>query len=281
MNTIRLAQLAFGLGPSVLGATGNRIGVWTQGCSLPKCAGCTSAHTWSAKAGRTIEVNTLLKIARAQPHPPTGLTISGGEPSDQAAAVEALIEGFREAFPSAEVVLYTGLRWPVFVARHPVLAALPDVIISGPYVRTLAATVLAGSSNQEVRLLTPLAKRLYLDWDQWPKHRMQVGHGGEKQVITIGIPQSNLMERAARQTGTPGISWDQTRQRPNLEAGPVPKNPSAEIPARSPETTGMDSTRLDTVKAKSATGEPVQHREPGTVQTRQMCDHSNDPEDKL
>lgn len=206
---LRLNQVVFGLGHGMLGASANRMGVWTQGCSLNKCADCTSTHTWSADGGTAVSVTALLQLARAQTRPPSGLTISGGEPTDQAEGVAALIEYFREVLPGAEVVLYSGLRWSVLAERFPALAVLPDVAITGPYVRTLQATPLAGSSNQEVRLLTPLAERLYEGWQDWPRHVLQVGRGGNEQIVTVGIPHTPRLARAAQDLGAIDVSWDQ------------------------------------------------------------------------
>ncbi len=208
MLTLQLNQVAFGLGRGVLGASGDRMGVWTQGCSLRKCPGCTSTHTWSPEGGKVMSVDALLKLARAQAEPPSGLTVSGGEPTDQAEGVTALIAGFREAFPDTEIVLYTGLRWPVLAERFPALVALLDVAITGPYVRTREATPLAGSSNQEVRLLTPFAERLYCGWQNWPRHALQVGRAKAGQIITVGIPHTPRMARAARQVGAIDVTWD-------------------------------------------------------------------------
>lgn len=205
---LRVNQLAFGLGHGVLGATSNRMGVWTQGCSLPKCPGCSSTHTWPADGGKSISVVSLVRLARTQSFPPSGLTVSGGEPTDQAAAVADLALAFRAAFPNAEVVLYTGLRWPVLSARFPSLVALLDVAVAGPYVRALQATPLAGSGNQEVRLLTPLAERLYQDWRSWPLHAVQVGQVRANQLVTVGIPHIPRMAQAARQVGATEVTWD-------------------------------------------------------------------------
>jgi anaerobic ribonucleoside-triphosphate reductase activating protein len=207
---LNLNQVVFGLGRGVLGATANRMGVWTQGCSLSKCPGCSSTHTWAPDDGRPVAVATLLQLALAQVNPPSGLTISGGEPTDQADAVAELAKVFREAFPTAEVILYSGLRWPTLAREYQPLLALLDVVVSGPYVRTLDATTLSGSRNQEVRLLTPLAAVLYRDYETWPLHAMQVGHlsrGSEDRVVTVGIPDIRRMQRAARQIGCQAMTW--------------------------------------------------------------------------
>jgi len=205
---LRVAQVAFGLERGVLGASGNRMAVWTQGCSLPKCPGCSSRHTWSAQGGRRLPVAMLLRLAEAQPTPPSGLTVSGGEPTDQAAGVAALADGFRAAFPGAEILLYTGLRWRALAARFPELVARFDVVVAGPYVRTREVTPLAGSSNQEVRLLTPLAERLYAGWPSWPCHALQVAQTGGDRLVTVGIPNTPGLSRAARQVGALAVTWD-------------------------------------------------------------------------
>ena len=71
---LRLNQVVFGLGRGVLGASSNRMGVWTQGCSLRKCPGCSSTHTWSPDGGKTVNVESLLSFARSQALAPSGLT---------------------------------------------------------------------------------------------------------------------------------------------------------------------------------------------------------------
>ena len=114
---LRLNQVVFGLGRGVLGASSNRMGVWTQGCSLRKCPGCSSTHTWSPDGGKTVNVESLLSFARSQALAPSGLTVSGGEPTDQAEGITALIARFRETFPGTEAVLYTALHWPVLAKK--------------------------------------------------------------------------------------------------------------------------------------------------------------------
>lgn len=205
---LRIHQVVFGLGPGVLGASANRMGIWTQGCGLPKCPGCTSTHTWAPEGGKVVSVEALLKLACAQRIAPSGLSISGGEPTDQAEAVMVFIAGFREAFPDTEILLYTGLRWPVLAKRFPALVALLDVAVTGPYVCTIEATPLTGSSNQEVKMLTPLAERLYRGWRDWPRHALQVGSARSDEIVTVGIPETRRMARAARQLHAIGASWD-------------------------------------------------------------------------
>ena len=214
-DRLLLRQLAFGLAPGVLGAAGNRMGVWTYGCSLPRCFGCTSAQTWheaSAADAHWVDVAALLHLAVKRN--PGGMVLSGGEPSDQATGCTLLASGFKALYPEREVVLYSGLRWGSLQARFPDLVAAVDVVVAGPYVQTLPANALAGSSNQEVRLLTPLARKLFKGWESWPLHRLQVASqttaSGDTEIITVGIPENQRVSQAAQRltkSSVQQVSW--------------------------------------------------------------------------
>lgn len=179
----------FGVARHVLGATGHKMVIWTQGCSMaPKCSGCTSPHTWTPGRGQAVAVDMLIQEALKQSTPPSGLVVSGGEPLDQAAGVLTLTRAFHDRFPTAERVLYTAWEMPALRSAYPALAEEWDVVIAGPYHRDLAATALAGSSNQQVHLLTPWARQAYVDWPRWPKHRLQIFPRADGRLVAIGIP---------------------------------------------------------------------------------------------
>lgn len=210
-HALNLHQVAFGLRSGVLGASNNRMGVWTQGCSLTKCSGCASVHTWSAAKGTLVPVDKLIILARGQSAAPSGLTISGGEPTDQSVVVRELVKQFRSAFPGTEVLLYSGMPWQDLERRHPELLALLDVVVAGPY-EGGAATPLAGSANQTVRLLTPLADALYGNWRDWPIHVQQVSATSERQLVTVGIPDTVRMQEAAVEARAVTVSWQRQPQ---------------------------------------------------------------------
>jgi anaerobic ribonucleoside-triphosphate reductase activating protein len=179
-----IAQVAANM--SVLGYGNNRAGVWTQGCAV-NCPGCSSLHTHDPKMGRRMEVGNIIDWLLAQPRPVTGLTLSGGEPSEQSKGVLALINAFREAFAQADVLMFSGLPWQRLIKHHKELVSACDVVIAGPYIQHLPPLPLRGSSNQTVHLLTDLARERYHDLDQWPVHSTQVAFGYEK-ITTVGIP---------------------------------------------------------------------------------------------
>ena len=82
MKEIFLSRLHFpvtALGP------GRRIGLWVQGCSI-RCAGCISLDTWAPGKGSTT-VAAVAEVIMRWIDEADGLTISGGEPLDQADAI--------------------------------------------------------------------------------------------------------------------------------------------------------------------------------------------------
>lgn len=85
-----------------------------------------------------------------------GLTVSGGEPLQQAEAVVMLLEGARAE--GLSTLLFTGLEWDE-VQRLPLaprILGCVDVMVAGRYVaEKRVAEDLIGSTNQTIHLLSP------------------------------------------------------------------------------------------------------------------------------
>lgn len=129
--------------------------IWTQGCAR-NCPGCASPHTFDPEGGRQVEVR-----AAAQWLHETGLrhlTLSGGEPADQPAALIELITTIRRQ-RDWTVTMYTGHTLEALRADRPAgsaaLLSHLDLLIDGPYVRRHHASLLwRGSTNQRIHDLT-------------------------------------------------------------------------------------------------------------------------------
>ena len=94
---------------SQVNGPGRRAVIWVQGCSLG-CAGCFNKRSHSTAGGREVKIPVLvdwlksLWLAGAI----SGLTISGGEPMEQAAELSALLEAVRSGLPSLSIGLFSG-----------------------------------------------------------------------------------------------------------------------------------------------------------------------------
>ena len=160
--------------------------VWFQGCTLG-CPGCFNPTTHDAAGGRETTVQAVLvevAAAVAAKHPITGLTLSGGEPLQQAEAAAALLVGARAL--GLSTLMFSG--YTIEEARAlrggPDVLAQLDVMIDGRYVSTdRFATGLRGSANQGIQLLTP--RYTLAEVEATPVAEIRIGKSGE--VILTGV----------------------------------------------------------------------------------------------
>lgn len=132
---------------------GARFVVWMQGCTLG-CPGCFNPTTHDALGGREVSVDEISAQLAATPGI-EGLSLSGGEPLQQAEAAAALLARARAlglstlAFSGYTIDEIRGLP------HGPDVLARLDVLIDGRYVSTeRLATGLRGSANQRIQRLT-------------------------------------------------------------------------------------------------------------------------------
>lgn len=130
---------------------GRRCVLWLQGCSL-NCPGCFNVDTHDFSGGEQLTVAHVLSLINAaqQEFGITGLTVSGGEPLQQAEEIVTLLELVREKTDLSTVV-FTGFTFEE-VSAMPISERIKrcvDVLICGRYIESMrVATGLAGSTNK-------------------------------------------------------------------------------------------------------------------------------------
>lgn len=141
-----------GLGP------GKRFILWVRGCPR-RCPGCVAPELWNP--GEPLPFEPLIATMLPLLAEVDGLTISGGEPFEQAAALCALLDEIRKT-QDVEVLVYTGYRLGE-LQEHPDAVALLrriDLLIDGPFMEDQPNTLQwRGSDNQQIRLLSERAQR--------------------------------------------------------------------------------------------------------------------------
>lgn len=209
MTSIRVRKVhvpVTALGP------GRRVGIWLQGCSIG-CRECVSQDTWADVGGQTSVDALLLEVTTALSAESTltGVTISGGEPLEQADALQVLLSRLRKVTgPDIDFLLYTGLTWRRVLRDHADVLALLDAVIPEPYVASLApGQVWRGSSNQPLMLLTELAEQRYRDVPARRPFQVAVEDG---RLYTIGVPGPGDLDKAlawarARGVTVGEVSW--------------------------------------------------------------------------
>ena len=168
---------------------GARFVVWFQGCTLG-CAGCFNPGTHDAAAGRSITIEELAAELRAANV--EGLSLSGGEPLQQAGAAVALLDAARSLGLSTLAFSgYTLSEIEQLPRGRDVLARL-DVLIDGRYIAgDRLATGLRGSANQRIRLLTD--RYTLADVEATPVAEIRIGPTGD--VVLTGVDPLKLKRR--------------------------------------------------------------------------------------
>ena len=138
---------------------GVRAVIWVQGCTIG-CRGCYSASTHPHEASSLHRPSEIAEWLQSIPDI-EGVTFSGGEPFEQAAAVVKTINSIRENMGSDfSVFVYTGyeiefLRKSNDKNVHDLLDAV-DILSAGPFDNKLRDETLLwrGSSNQSLHFLS-------------------------------------------------------------------------------------------------------------------------------
>jgi anaerobic ribonucleoside-triphosphate reductase activating protein len=195
---------------------GRRLGIWLQGCAIA-CPGCVSRDTWAADDRLLVETADVLDWCASWPAGEfAGVTITGGEPSEQPAALADLTAALRARpeWSEWDVLCYTGVEEGEFAARCPGAYERVDALITGPYrAEQPSDLVWRGSANQR---LVPLTARGHARYDPYvnaradrPAIQLHVDNSG---VWMIGVPRRGdlpRLERALRASGVrlDGVSW--------------------------------------------------------------------------
>ena len=173
---------------------GSRTVIHTQGCHI-RCKGCFNPETHSISGGKDWEVDVLInEVLKADTR---GLTVSGGEPTEQLESLVIFLERLKERW-SGTIILFSG-RSLAEIREMPLgleLLANLDVLIDGPFeISNGKHSSLAGSKNQGLHLLTDRIKKE--DFGS-PEVEIHITSSGE--VIMTGFPPPSLV-RAVSELG--------------------------------------------------------------------------------
>jgi len=153
--TVRVGRIEHDV--TVLGP-GRRTVVWVAGCPLA-CPGCITPELWSPNSGTDIALDAL--VDELVEHAVDGITWSGGEPFEQAAALAEVTCHSRARRAGLSVMAYSGFTRRNLERRNdPGCAALLgqlDLLVDGRYLRGRhGALRWRGSDNQIVHDMSGL-----------------------------------------------------------------------------------------------------------------------------
>ncbi len=188
MSELKLAVAGFMEGSRCNGP-GRRMVLWLQGCSL-RCPGCFNPSTWG-KGGELWSVEALTQRILQGREAHEGLTLSGGEPFEQAPALLLLLKELRKAWPKLELMAFSGrrleeLRAGLFEGSAELLEYL-DLLVDGPYrVELPGQKPWRSSQNQRLWILGRSPQHLT---ELSPQFEIQIQ---EDQILLSGAPPLEL-----------------------------------------------------------------------------------------
>ncbi len=172
--------------PVVTLGYGRRLGVWAAGCRR-ECAGCISPELRDFSAGSILTPEQILE--RIPPDAePDGLTISGGEPFEQAAGILELVKLFQNRY-TEDILIFTGYTIEeLHRKRSGRIREILDrtaVLVDGRYIEGRNSQKgLRGSDNQRIHVF-----KFHERYDnaEEQERRLQCVRTGDR-LWMIGIP---------------------------------------------------------------------------------------------
>lgn len=158
---------------------GRRDALWVQGCTI-RCPGCANQAYLEHRPRRSLTVDRLARHLSSRRASIDGLSVLGGEPTEQPEALVALLRAVRGL--GLTTVVFTGRTLEALQGDAQLAGILDwtDLLVDGPFVQALAVPGLRwrGSSNQRLHLLRPC----------WPPEMLSpVGPTGELVVGSTGV----------------------------------------------------------------------------------------------
>lgn len=139
---------------TIVDGPGIRMTVYAQGCNHG-CSGCHNPATHSFTGGERMQVDEILRMLEANPLL-DGITLSGGEPFEQAESFAFLAQKVKEK--GLHVMTYTGYTFEQLWDKHssrpewePLLRS-SDLLVDGRFEPTKRNGLLKfrGSENQRI-----------------------------------------------------------------------------------------------------------------------------------
>lgn len=175
-----LIRVAHRVSGTLAEGPGTRTALFVQGCSI-RCAGCCNPLLFGRDGGEVLEVGALLSEVDAVRGAIEGVTLLGGEPFEQAAALASFAQGVRAM--GLGVMTFTGFTLEELrTSGDPGAASLllaTDLLVDGRYDASRPETRRrwCGSTNQRFHHLS----------ERYPRGLERVEGGAVERTIEVRI----------------------------------------------------------------------------------------------
>jgi anaerobic ribonucleoside-triphosphate reductase activating protein len=170
------------LGPGV------RAGVWLTGCRK-NCPGCLSQEFQKQKENEIIAIDRLTQevVSLARAHQTRAVTVSGGEPFEQADELKIFLTQLREQ-GITDILVYSGDLLEEILPKFPWIPELVTALVDGPFDQNKPTkAIFCGSSNQRLHIFDKNMTTLYQSWSAQTQRQVQMLLSSDK-IRLLGIP---------------------------------------------------------------------------------------------
>lgn len=186
MKDLRL-NIASILQNSNVGGPGLRDLIWVQGCSIG-CKGCFNQHLWSYEPKYIVSVTELVEKFKSRVGVIEGITLLGGEPTEQAWGLSLFLKGIKEI--GLSTVVYTGRTYEWHLKKNDTwvnnLFEYTDILIDGPFIQEKYKSRLLwrGSSNQRILFLSSVYNtKILKQYENNPNQEIHIFIEDDKEVV--------------------------------------------------------------------------------------------------
>ncbi len=187
LNLHSIAYPVTALGP------GQRLALWVSGCSLD-CKGCITPQLQQKSSGKQIRVDTLIRHLLGLSTRLDGITLTGGEPFEQAKSLSALLIALKQARSDWNVLAFSGYplahlrRGDSELENTADLLEQVDILVDGPYLSNQEGEhPLTASTNQRVHYLSERGEALHDSCDALPLNHANLAMGTAETQNLVGI----------------------------------------------------------------------------------------------
>jgi anaerobic ribonucleoside-triphosphate reductase activating protein len=182
--------------PVIALGPGRRVGIWLRGCTI-HCKGCISEELWSFdqdKARRIEDVTAEVLGFFEKDQGLNGVTVSGGEPFDQAGSLISLLKNLNDGGVK-DILVYTGYSADAIYERHGEISRIIAAVVDSPFISGEETEVgWKGSANQTLTVFNSQFAADYEKWSNVKKGNLQMAELSGR-ILSIGIPWQKDVSR--------------------------------------------------------------------------------------
>lgn len=176
---------------TVLGPGKERLGIWTQGCTI-HCPGCMTPESWEFDQKYFLDFKSIENlIIKSNLEGYTSIVISGGEPFDQSDGLFILLSQLRR-HNFTDILVFSGYRYDQILEKFPNHIKLIDLLVSEPFIQEQTnLKPWRGSDNQKIHILNHNKDYSESDFENFKslkEREIQLVQDG-CEIFLIGIPK--------------------------------------------------------------------------------------------